>query len=95
MFPHRQRLSHYQMACRIKQELSDKGDDRVISALIKDKVKSNRDRTAILKEKQHLKSLGFTQEEINQFFNQYRLYFRIVKIGAMNHFSGLFTDCLY
>ena len=69
MFPPRQRLSHYQMACMIKQESNDEEDDRVISALIKDKVKSNRDRTAILKEKQHLKSLGFTPEEINQFFN--------------------------
>ena len=58
------------MACRIKQESNDEDDDRVISALIKDKVKSNRDRTAILKEKQHLKSLGFTLEEINQFINQ-------------------------
>ena len=70
MFPSRQRLSHYQMACRIKQESNDEDDDRVISSLIKDKVKSNRDRTAILKEKQHLKSLGFTHEEINQIFNQ-------------------------
>ena len=70
MFPPRQRLSHYQMACRIKQESNDEEDDRVISALIKDKVKSNRDRTAILKEKQHLRSLGFTPEEINQFINQ-------------------------
>ena len=70
MFPPKQRLSHYQMACRIKQESNDEDDDRVISALIKDKVKSNRDRTAILKEKQHLKSLGFTLEEINQFINQ-------------------------
>ena len=69
MFPHGQRLSHYQLACRIKQESNDEEDDKVISALIKDKVKSNRDRTAILKEKQHLKSLGFTPEEINQFFN--------------------------
>ena len=69
MFPHKQRLSHYQMACRIKQEASDEDDDKVISSLIKDKVKSNRDRTAILKEKQHLKSLGFTPEEINQFIN--------------------------
>ena len=69
MFPHRRRLSHYQMAIRIKQEANDEDDDKVISALIKDKVKSNRDRTAILKEKQHLKSLGFTPEEINQFFN--------------------------
>ena len=69
MFPPRQELSHYQMACRIKQESNDEDDDRAISALIKDKVKSNRDRTAILKEKQHLKSLGFTPEEINQFFN--------------------------
>ena len=67
MFPHRQRLSHYQMACRIKQESNDEEDDKVISALIKAKVKSNRDRTAILKEKQHLKSLGFTPEELNQF----------------------------
>ena len=65
----RQGLSHYQLACRIKQESNDEDDDRVISALIKDKVKSNRDRTAILKEKQHLKSLGFTPEEINQFIN--------------------------
>ena len=63
-------LSHYQLACRAKQESSDEDDDRVISALIKDKVKSNRDRTAILKEKQHLKSLGCTPEEINQFINQ-------------------------
>ena len=70
MFPPRQRLGHYQLACRIKQESNDEDDDRVISALIKDKVKSNRDRTAILKEKQHLKSLGFTPEEINQFINQ-------------------------
>ena len=70
MFPPRQRLSHYQTACRIKQESNDEDDDRVISALIKDKVKSNRDRTAILKEKQHLKSLGLTPEEINQFINQ-------------------------
>ena len=69
MFPHRQRLSHYQLACRIKQESNDEDDDRVISALIKAKVKSNRDRTAILKEKQHLKSLGFTPEEINQLLN--------------------------
>ena len=69
MFPPRQRLSHYQMACKIKQESNDEEDDRVISALIKDKVKSNRDRTAILKEKQHLRSLGFTPEEINQFIN--------------------------
>ena len=58
------------MACRIKQESNDEDDDKVISHLIKDKVKSNRDRTAILKEKQHLKSLGFTPEEINQFINQ-------------------------
>ena len=70
MFPPRQRLSHYQMACRIKQESNDEDDDKVISALIKDKVKSNRDRTAILKEKQQLKSLGLTPEEINQFINQ-------------------------
>ena len=70
MFSPRQRLSHYQMACRIKQESNDEDDDKVISHLIKDKVKSNRDRTAILKEKQHLKSLGFTPEEINQFINQ-------------------------
>ena len=70
MFPPRQRLSNYQMACRIKQESNDEDDDKVISHLIKDKVKSNRDRTAILKEKQHLKSLGFTPEEINQFINQ-------------------------
>ena len=70
MFPSRQKLSHYQMACRIKQESNDEDDDRVISSLIKAKVKSNRDRTAILKEKQHLKSLGFTHEEINQIFNQ-------------------------
>ena len=55
------------MACRIKQESNDEEDDKVISALIKAKVKSNRDRTAILKEKQHLKSLGFTPEELNQF----------------------------
>ena len=67
MFPPRQRLSHYQMACRIKQESNDEDDDKLISALIKAKVKSNRDRTAIHKEKQHLKSLGFTPEEINQF----------------------------
>ena len=66
MFPPRQRLSPYQMACRIKQESNDEDDDKVISHLIKDKVKSNRDRTAILKEKRHLKSLGFTPEEINQ-----------------------------
>ena len=66
----RQRLSHYQMACKIKQESNDEDDDKAISALIKDKVKSNRDRTAILKEKQHLKSLGCTPEEINQFINQ-------------------------
>ena len=65
MFPHRQRLSHYQMACRIDEEV-----DKAISALIKDKVKSNRDRTAILKEKRHLKSLGFTQEELNQSINK-------------------------
>ena len=58
------------MACRIKQELNDEDDDKVISAIIKAKVKSNRDRTAILKEKQHLKSLGFTPEEINQLLNQ-------------------------
>ena len=70
MYTHRQRLSHYQVACRIKQESNDEDDDKVISAIIKDKVKSNRDRTAILKEKQHLKALGFTQEEINQFLNQ-------------------------
>ena len=70
MFPPRQGLSNYQMACRIKQESNDEDDDKVISHLIKDKVKSNRDRTAILKEKQHLKALGFTQEEINQFLNQ-------------------------
>ena len=69
MFPPRQRLSHYQMACRIKQESNDEEADKVVSALIKDKVKSNRDRTAILKEKQHLKSLGFTTEELNQFLN--------------------------
>ncbi len=69
MFPPRQRLSHYQMACRIKQESNDEDDDRVISALIKDKVKSNRARTAIIKEKQHLKSLGCAPEEINQFIN--------------------------
>ena len=69
MFPHRRRLGHYQMAIRIKQESNDEDDDKVISALIKAKVKSNRDRTAILKEKQHLKSLGFTPEEISQFFN--------------------------
>ena len=69
MFPSRQRLSHYQMACRIKQESNDEEDDKAISALIKDKVKSNRDRTAILKEKQHLKSLGFTPEELNQILN--------------------------
>lgn len=67
MFSPRQKLTHYQRSCRIKQELSDKGEDRVISTLIKDKLKSNRDRTAILREKQHLKSLGFTPEEINQF----------------------------
>ena len=58
------------MACRIKQESNDEDDDKVLSALIKDKVKSNRDRTAIIKEKQYLKSLGFTPEEINQFINQ-------------------------
>ena len=58
------------MACRIKQESNDEADDKAISALIKDKVKSNRDRTAILKEKQHLKSLGFTHEEINKIINQ-------------------------
>ena len=69
MFPPRQRVSNYQMACRIKQESIAEDDDKVISALIKDKVKSNRERTAILKEKQHLKSLGFTPEEINQFLN--------------------------
>ena len=69
MFPPMQRLSYYQLACRIKQESNDEDDDKVISALIKAKVKSNRDRTAILKEKQHLKSLGFTPEEINQFIN--------------------------
>ena len=56
------------MACRIKQESNDEDADKAISALIKAKVKSNRDRTAILKEKQHLKSLGFTPEELNQFF---------------------------
>ena len=66
MFPPRQRLSHYQMACRIKQESNYEEDDRGISHLIKAKVKSNRDRTAILKEKQYLKSLGLTPEEINQ-----------------------------
>ena len=70
MFSPRQRLSHYQTACRIKQESNDEEADKAISALIKDKVKSNRERTAILKEKQHLKSLGFTPEEINQFINQ-------------------------
>ena len=70
MFPPRQRLSHYQMACRIKQESNDEDDDTAISHIIKDKVKSNRDRTAILKEKQYLKSLGFTPEEINQFINK-------------------------
>ena len=70
MFPPRQSLSHYQLACRIKQESNDEDDDKVISALIKDKVKSNRDRTAILKEKQYLKALGLTPEEINQFINQ-------------------------
>ena len=70
MFPPRQRLSNYQMACRIKQESTYEAADKAISALIKDKVKSNRDRTAILKEKRHLKSLGFTPEEINQFLNQ-------------------------
>ena len=69
MFPPMRRLSHYQMACRIKQEANDEEDDKAISALIKDKVKSNRDRTAILKEKQHLKSLGLTPEEISKFFN--------------------------
>ena len=69
MFPPRQRLSHYQMACRIKQESNDEEADKVISHLIKDKVKSNRDRTAILKEKQHLKSLGFTPEEISRILN--------------------------
>ena len=69
MVSSRQGLSHYQMACRIKQESNDEDDDKVISQLIKDKVKSNRDRTAILKEKQHLKSLGFTPEEITQLLN--------------------------
>ena len=69
MFPHRRRLGHYQLACMIKQEANDEEDDKAISALIKAKVKSNRDRTAILKEKQHLKSLGFTPEEISQYFN--------------------------
>ena len=58
------------MACRIKQESNEEEDDKVISALIKDKVKSNRDRTAILKEKQYLKALGFTPEEINQLLNK-------------------------
>ena len=58
------------MACRIKQESNDEDDDRAISQLIKDKVKSNRDRTAIIKERQHLKSLGCTPEEINQLLNQ-------------------------
>ena len=67
MFSPRQRLSNYQLACRIKQESKDEDDDKAISALIKAKVKSNRDRTAIHKEKQHLKSLGCTPEEINQF----------------------------
>ena len=57
------------MACRIKQESNDEDDDRAISQLIKDKVKSNRDRTAIIKERQHLKSLGLTPEEINQILN--------------------------
>ena len=70
MFPPSQRLSHYQMACRIKQESNEEANDRALSALIKDKVKSNRDRTAIIKEKQYLKSLGCTPEEINQFINQ-------------------------
>ena len=70
MFPPRQRLSHYQMACRIKQESNEEDDDKVISTLIKDKVKSNRDRTALLREKQHLKALGFTPEEINQLLNK-------------------------
>ena len=70
MCPHRQRLSHYQLACRIKQESNDEDYDKEISSLIKAKVKSNRDRTAIIKEKQHLKSLGFTPEEISQFLNQ-------------------------
>ena len=70
MFSPRQGLSHYQMACRMKQESNDEDDDRAISPIIKAKVKSNRDRTALLKEKQHLKSLGFTPEEINQFLNQ-------------------------
>ena len=70
MFPPRQRLSNYQMACRIRKESNDEDDDKAISALIKDKVKSNRDRTAILKEKQHLKSLGFTQEELNHLINK-------------------------
>ena len=69
MFPHMRRVSPYQMACRIKQEANYEEDDKAISALIKDKVKSNRDRTAILKEKQHLNSLGFTPEEISKFFN--------------------------
>ena len=70
MVSSRRGLSHYQLACRIKQESNDEDDDSVISHIIKAKVKSNRDRTAILKEKQHLKSLGFTHEEINQIFNQ-------------------------
>ena len=65
----RQRLSHYQMACKIRKESNNEDDDRVISHIIKDKVKSNRDRTALLKEKQHLKSLGFTPEEISQLLN--------------------------
>lgn len=69
MFSPRQRLSHYQMACKIRKESNNEDDDKVISQLIKGKVKSNRDRTAILKEKQHLKSLGFTPEEINQLLN--------------------------
>ena len=69
MFPPKQRLSPYQMACRLKQESNDEDDDKVISAMIKDKVKSNRDRTAILKEKQHLISLGCTPEESNQLIN--------------------------
>ena len=69
MFTPRQKLRNYQLACRIKQESNDEDDDKVISHLIKDKVKSNRDRTAILKEKRHLKSLGFSTEEINQLLN--------------------------
>ena len=69
MYSPGQRLSHYQMACKIRKESNNEDDDKVISQLIKGKVKSNRDRTATLKEKRHLKSLGFTPEEINQLLN--------------------------